>query len=223
MNKIVSILVAIALLLICQTNSKETIEEKEITSPRKLGFDFDVDKTFTIKTFSIAGQKLVFKYRVAVKNGKAINQIRIESGLGSYTFGNAGIDTEYSKTWSRTINLVDFRFPPYPNVIVGLYGTGNLEFSVKYASASKDKLLLAMKGELKASFKVLSAQGPTTKMFAGGDGTVIIGSGVATVTKRNIISKDFKFSGTAVNSWVEASINDEPIWRKSYQIIRAWR
>ena len=80
-----------------------------------------------------------------------------------------------------------------------------------------------MKGELKASFKVLSSQGPTTKMSAGGDGTVIIGSGVATVTKRNIISKDFKFSGTAVNSWVEASINDEPIWRKSYQIIRAWR
>ena len=77
MDKTITMLAAIALLLVCQVNSLGTIEEKEISSPRKLGFDFDVDKAFTIKTFSIAGQKLVFKYRVAVKNGKRLIKLEL--------------------------------------------------------------------------------------------------------------------------------------------------
>ena len=58
MSKTVAMLAAIAVMLVCQANSMGTIEEKEIASPRKLGFDFNVEKTFDIKTFSVAGQKV---------------------------------------------------------------------------------------------------------------------------------------------------------------------
>ena len=58
------------------------IEEKEISIPRKLGFDFNIQKTFDIKTFSILCQKIIWKYRIAVENGKAINQIIIKTNQG---------------------------------------------------------------------------------------------------------------------------------------------
>ena len=90
MSKTIAMVAAIALILICQANSMGTIEEKKgNTNLRKLGFDFDVDKTFYIKTFSFLGQKLTYKYRVAVKNGKEINEIIIDSALGSFKVGNS--------------------------------------------------------------------------------------------------------------------------------------
>ena len=49
-----------------------TIEEKEIASPRKLGFDFNIDKTFDIKTILFLGQKLIYKYRLPFKMGKRL-------------------------------------------------------------------------------------------------------------------------------------------------------
>ena len=47
--------------------------EKEGTSLRNLGFNFNVDKTFNIKSIKVAGQTISIKYRIAVQGGKAIN------------------------------------------------------------------------------------------------------------------------------------------------------
>ena len=55
-------------------------------------------KNFYIKTFSFLGQKIFYKYRVAVINGKAINEIIITTNLGTFEFGNFGVDTEITNT-----------------------------------------------------------------------------------------------------------------------------
>ena len=56
-----AMVLAITSILVFQTNSMETIEEKVQekgnTNLRKLGFNFDIEKTFPIKTFSVYGQK----------------------------------------------------------------------------------------------------------------------------------------------------------------------
>ena len=91
----VAMLAAIAIILVCQANSIEVEEEKEgNTALRKLGFDFNVEKTFNIKAIEFMGQTLFFKYRIAVKDGKAINEIIIITNLGQFKFGNSGVDHE---------------------------------------------------------------------------------------------------------------------------------
>ena len=108
MIKIFSIIVAIAVVLVCQVNSTEIKEA------------FNVDKTFRIKEFSYGGEPLIIKYNVAVKDGKAINQIKIASSLGLTTFGNIGVDTETNGTWSGKARIFNFRFPREPHLILGL-------------------------------------------------------------------------------------------------------
>ena len=70
MTKTFAIVAAVVILLVCQANSMGT-EEKENTSLRKLAFDYTIDKTFYIKTFSFLGQTIAYKYRVAVRKWKS--------------------------------------------------------------------------------------------------------------------------------------------------------
>ena len=67
MSKTFAMIAAIAIILISQA--------KGDNSPRKLGFDINIDATFNIKTFSFLGQKIAYKYRVAVKNGKQLMKL----------------------------------------------------------------------------------------------------------------------------------------------------
>ena len=61
-NTSIAMIATIVVILIFQTNSMETIEEKKCnTNLRKLGFDFNVEKTFNIKTISFLDQKLSYK------------------------------------------------------------------------------------------------------------------------------------------------------------------
>ena len=77
-----------------------TDNEENGTPVRKLLFNFNFDKTFQLKKLSLLGKSVTFKYRIAVKDGKAINQLLIDSPLGSARFGNDGVDVEISKQWS---------------------------------------------------------------------------------------------------------------------------
>ena len=92
MSKTFAMIAAIAIILISQA--------KGDNSPRKLGFDVTIDATFNIKTFSFLGQKIAYKYRVAVRNGKAINEIIIITNLGQFKFGNSGVDHETTEKFT---------------------------------------------------------------------------------------------------------------------------
>lgn len=198
-----------------------TIKEKENSF-----LDFNIEKIFDIKKILFIGQKLIFKYWVAIKDGKAINQIIINSNLGSFKFGNDGVDTETSNTWIRKTRIFTSRFPLVPTVTLGIIANGSLECSVKYANDSKDSLQMSLSGDLKSIVEVISGPDGIAKIFAGADGTIISASGFATVTKNDVI-QEFKFYGTTVSTWVEAwykipVIGDKILWGKTFKLFNSW-
>ena len=200
--------VAIFFIIVFQANSMGTIErkiqnlEEGNTNLRKLGFDFNVEKIFPIKTVSFLGQKLIYKYRVAVKDGKAINQLIIDSNLGSFKFGNTeGVDTETNKTWSGNVRLFTFKCPDNPKIIIAVYAKGSLQTSVKYVS--KDSLQMTLTGYLNAISEAISWPMDIRRVTATAFGSLITkASGNVTVTKSGI-SKEFKFSGSQLNIYVK--------------------
>jgi len=220
MSKTFAMILAIAVMLVCQANSTEIKKEK-------LGFDFNVDKTFRIKEFQFAGQPLIIKYNVGVRDGKAFNQIKISSSLGLTTFGNNGTDTEKNGTWSGKTRIFNFRCPREPNLILGLIAEGSLQYSVKYATDSKDSLKISLEGNLKARVEVVSNQGRYTQVHAKTQGTIISVSGYATVTKNDVI-KEFKFSGTEIKTELLKDMMIPPfavyreIWRVTYKLFDNW-
>ena len=124
------------------------------------------------------------------------------------------------------MKLLNFRFPPFIYVTLGLFVSGSLQYTVKYPTPSKDSLYLSLEGDLKASIEYLSIPyGPGIKLYAGGDGTLISTSGYAMVTKNDIV-KGFKSYGTTVNSWVEikriAMPIEKTIWKKTHKLIDNW-
>ena len=163
---------------------------------------------------------------VAVKDGKAINQIKIASSLGLTTFGNNGTNTEKNGTWSGKTRIFNFRCPREPNLILGLIAEGSLQYSVKYATDSKDSLKISLEGNLKARVEVVSNQGRYTQVHAKTQGTIISVSGYATVTKNDVI-KEFKFSGTEIKTQVEAKIRsplmvERILWTETCSLFDSW-
>jgi len=190
MTKTFAMVAAIAVILVCQANSMGT-EEKENTSLRKLAFDYTIDKTFYVKTFSFLGQTIAYKYRVAVRNGKAINEIIVETNLGTFKFGNFGVDTETTQKWSGKKKVFTLTTG---STVMDIYCGGTLSYTIRYLDDSRQKLQMSLFGDLVASAEL--ASGSTySKVLA--DGTLISASGYATVTSSGI-TKGFNFSGTPV-------------------------
>lgn len=217
----------IAALLIIEANSKGTLEQKipdleeGNTHLRQLGFDFNVHEIYYLKTVFFLGYALTYSYRVSVQNGKAYNQLIIMTNEASYMLGNNGVDTETSNTWSGKIKLISFRFPPIPTIGLNLYASGSLQYSVKYATSSKDSLKLSLSGKLIPIVEIATFPGSFVKVTAKADGVLIDSSGDATVTKSGI-TKGFKFYGTIVNTWIEGKSGVIPITKKKYKLFDAW-
>ena len=204
----------------------ENILEEEGTSLRNLGFNFNVDKTFNIKSIKVAGQTISIKYRIAVQGGKAINQIIIDSKLGSARFGNDGVTAEVSKSWSGNKKIFQFIFPPFPAISLNIYAGGSLGFSVKFTNVGKTSLQLTLSGSLTASAEVALGAGDFAKVAAGAKGTIINASGSATVTNSGV-TKSFSISGGKIEAYVTAYIKipfigKKKLWDKSCTIFNGW-
>ena len=201
-NTSIAMIATIVVILIFQTNSIETIEEKKCnTNLRKLGFDFNVEKTFNIKTISFLDQKLSYKYRVAVKNGKAINELIIDSNLGSIKFGNFGVDTETISHWTGKRKIFTLKTN---SAIIGVYAKGILKWTINYLDDSKNKLQMNLVGNLDAIAEVESGYHSS---YAGASGMLISMGGYVTISKSGI-SKDkgFNFHGTKVKAYFDRKI-----------------
>ena len=200
--------------------------EEEGTSLRNLGFNFNIDKTFNIKSIKVASQTISIKYRIAVKNGQAINQIIIDSNLGSARFGNDGVTAEISKNWSGNKKIFQFVFPPFPAISLNIYAGGSLGFSVKFTNVQKTSLQLSLSGSLTATAEVALGAGDFAKVAAGAKGEIIKASGYATVTSGGV-TKGYKISGGKVEAYVTAYVNvpfvgKKKLWDKSCTVFEGW-
>ena len=221
-----AMVLAITSILVFQTNSMETIEEKVQekgnTNLRKLGFNFDIEKTFPIKTFSVYGQKIVLKYRVAVKDGKASNQIIIDSNLGSFKFGNDGVNKSIIDGWHGKTQILTFRFPRKPEIVIGIIASGHFVYSVKHTDESKTSLNIFLEGELNASAKIVSQPNSHVEISASAEGTIARAVVSATVTKNDITTTKFKCTGTEIKTLVEARKKFTRYWTERLLLFENW-
>ena len=199
--------------------------EEESTTVRKLGFNFNVDKTIPIKTLSVAGQSIAIKYRIAVQNGRAINQLIIDSNLGRASFGNDGVNVEINKSWSFNKRIFTFKFPPFPLLGLNVYAGGSLNVYVKFTTAQKTTLQLGLGGSLNAAVEVAFGA-DFAKIAAGARGTLISASGYANISGGSI-TKGYRLSGGKIEVYVTAYVNIWPfgkktLWDKSCTIFNGW-
>ena len=205
---------------------EEVKDNKKETAVRNLGFNFNVDKVFNIKTLSVAGQTISIKYRIAVVNGKAINQIIVDSSLGRATFGNDGVDVEIDKSWNFNKKIFQFPFPPFPLIGLNVYAGGSLGVNVKFTNAQKTSLQLGLSGSLTATVEIAFGAGDFAKVAAGAKGTIINATGFATITGGSV-TKGYTLSGGKIEVYVTAYvkipfIGQKTLWDKSCTIFDGW-
>jgi len=163
---------------------------------RNLGFNYNFDKTYTIKTINIVGQSISFKENVGVKNGAAFHKIII----GSSNFGVSEISDANSKSYSGSFNIMKFNFPPIPTIPITLKASGSMKTSV---SESGGSLTISSSGTFYAQAQVGIASG-FSSVSASGKGTIISFSRKYTINSSGSVSKSGSISSGQVSVSVTA-------------------
>ena len=216
---ITSTLIIVALITLSIGQFKVAVIEED-TKPaiRNLGFDVTASKTYNIGSFKVDDQTVSIKYVVSMTKTQCQNKIVINSGLGSFEFGNTGMSSpgKGSKTYATPI----FKFTSYKffgdEAITG-YAMGSLSWDVSLQSTNKYSIELS--GTLDFNgFK----RGTVFLRICKGQGTLSKAKGKLIVSNGSF-SKDSDFSfgmgDIAVNCLRPGFI----IKNETYVYFKGWR
>jgi len=202
---------------------EDKVEEIEVEPTpenlRRLGFSISADKTFDIKSFKVLGQTIKIKYRVAVVNGNAINELIISSNLGTFKFGNTGISYTHKKTYSYTVTIFTFTFPNFPAVSVGILATGSLTYQISWASGSA--LTASLTGTLTATAQIKAGWDSIASLTAGASGVIASASGSATI-KSGSVTKSFSFNYGKITCFISGKLFGKEILRRDFTVFEGW-
>ena len=202
---------------------EDKVEEIEVEPTpenlRRLGFSIKADKTFDIKSFKVLGQTIKIKYRVAVVNGNAINELIISSNLGTFKFGNTGISYTHKKTYSYTVTIFTFTFPNFPAVSVGILATGSLTYQISWASGSA--LTASLTGTLSATAQIKAGWDSIASLTAGASGVIASASGSATI-KSGSVTKSFSFNYGKITCFISGKLFGKEILRRDFTVFEGW-
>ena len=202
---------------------EDKVEEIEVEPTpenlRRLGFSIKADKTFDIKSFTVLGQTIKIKYRVAVIDGNAINELIISSNLGTFKFGNTGISYTHKKTYSYTVTIFTFTFPNFPAVSVGILATGSLTYQISWASGSA--LTASLTGTLSATAQIKAGWDSIASLTAGASGVIASASGSATI-KSGSVTKSFSFNYGKITCFISGKLFGVEILRKDFTVFEGW-
>ena len=202
---------------------EDKVEEIEIEPTpenlRRLGFSIKADKTFDIKSFTVLGQTIKIKYRVAVIDGNAINELIISSNLGTFKFGNTGISYTHKKTYSYTVTIFTFTFPNFPAVSVGVLATGSLTYQISWASGPA--LTASLTGTLSATAQIKAGWDSIASLTAGASGVIASASGSATI-KSGSVTKSFSFNYGKITCFISGKLFGVEILRRDFTVFEGW-
>ena len=202
---------------------EDKVEEIEVEPTpenlRRLGFSIKADKTFDIKSFTVLGQTIKIKYRVAVIDGNAINELIISSNLGTFKFGNTGISYTHKKTYSYTVTIFTFTFPNFPAVSVGILATGSLTYQISWASGSA--LTASLTGTLSATAQIKAGWDSIASLTAGASGVIASASGSATI-KSGSVTKSFSFNYGKITCFISGKLFGKEILRRDFTVFEGW-
>ena len=186
---------------------------------RNLGFNYNCDKTYAIKTISALGSTITFKERVGVKNGNAFCQFIIASNLGTKTVGISGASSSISKAYSVDANLMKFNFPAFPALQILLKTGGTINCAVKESSG---KLMLTLTGSLYAKAQITDGFSYFSSVEAGAKGTVITLSHSFTINSSNQITRSGNTSGGTVSIIVQGKLMSLTVFNKTQTLWNGW-
>ena len=186
---------------------------------RNLGFKYNCEKTYTIKSFNVLGSTLTFKEKVAVKNGKAFNQLIISSNTGTKTYGISGTTSALGKTYSIDQTALKFSFPPIPTLKLYLIAQGSLSCSIKESSG---KLTMTLIGTLYANSAIAAGVEPFHSITVGAKGTIINLNHSYTIDSSNQISHSGKAVGGTITVSAKGKYTDMNLFDKSYTLWNGW-
>ena len=178
----------------------------EDNSERRLGYSISADQTFNIGKYNVLGQTVTVKYHVAVKNGKPINEIIIDSKLGTTTIGNTGVSLKGS--WSKTISAIfKFAFPAFPLVSINAKAKGTISWAVSVTSGSGSsvKLSASLGGKISLCCEVKAGWDAIVSFSGGVEGTIVNASGSATIQNKKV-TKNFSISGGKIVIYLDRSV-----------------
>ena len=186
---------------------------------RNLGFKYNVDKTYSIKSFNVLGSTLAFKERVGVRNGKAFCQLIIASNTGTKTFGISGTTSDLGKTYSIDATILKFSFPPIPTLQIFLIAQGSLSCSIKESSG---KLSMTLVGTLYANAAIAAGVEPFHTVTVGAKGTIINLSHSYIINSNNQVSHSGKAVGGTITVNAKGKYTDMNLFDKSYTLWNGW-
>ena len=186
---------------------------------RNLGFIYNCEKTYVIKSITALGSTVTFKERVGVKNGNAFCQFIISSNLGTQTFGISGASSAISKTYSVTANLMKFNFPSSPALQILLKASGSLSCSIKESSG---KLTMTLIGTLYANSAIAAGVEPFHSITVGAKGTIINLSHSYIINSNNQVSHSGKAVGGTITVNAKGKYTDMNLFDKSYTLWNGW-
>ena len=180
-------------------------DEDEDDGERRLGYSISADQTFNIGKYNVLGQTVTVKYHVAVKNGKPINEIIIDSKLGTTTIGNTGVSLKGS--WSKTITIFKFAFPAFPLVSINAKAKGTISWAVSVTSGSGSsvKLSASLGGTISLGCEVKAGWDAIVSFSGGVEGVIVSATGSATIENKKV-TKNFSISGGKIVVYLDRDV-----------------
>ena len=183
--------------------------------------NFKADKTFTIKTFTIAGCTFKIQVRLGVSSGKAFGEIIIAANHGSVKFGTSGISGSYSRSWSGEKTVLTFKFPPMPAISLNLKAGGSVKISASLNSSTK-KLTVSIGGSLYAKAEIKAGWDSVASASAGAKGTLVSASLSGAITTGGAVSRSGRLSAGTVSVYVEGKLLSKKVFSKSWTVYNGW-
>ena len=198
-------------------------EKDDIPDPKLrklLSFsNFSADKTYTVKTLNVCGCTISIKVRLGVTGGKAFGEVIVAANHGDVRFGTNGISGSYSRTWSGSLTIFSFKFPPMPAISLDLIGGGSI--TVK-ASLSSSTLKVTVSGSLYAKIQVKAGWDSVASLSAGVKGTIVSASATGTINTKGSVTKSGSLSAGTVSVYVEGTLLNHEIFHKDWTMFNGW-
>ena len=204
------------------------VEKKQINIPsstlRRLG-DFNMDRTFTVKSFNILGIQITIKIRIRIKTAAKIliageAQVIISTNNCEATFGNF-ILLSLSKTFNTP--EIPIFYTIFPNFIfagVGLNGQGSLTISLNWNSLLG--ICISFNGKIRAKAYVWATA--WIAELSGGAWGTLVDVGIGGFIHRNgQISRFGSIGGGEVVVFIQGKITHFlPAFYKEWKVFDGW-
>ena len=184
---------------------------------RKLGFPYNGDTTFVVKTYNTLGGNVYIKVRFGCTGGSAFGYVIVQTSAGTAQIGTSGV--QGSRTWSSEATLFTFPFGPIPGVSMNLKAGGSLTVSASLDYSNNLKITLS--GSLYAKAQVTAGYDKVASISGGAKGTFLTASMTGTLNSSGA-SRSGSFSAGTVVAYAEGKTLGYQAFYHEVKVFDGW-